>query len=223
MKHRFDKTRVAYSSAYMSATVVMLEISTWLQAPAQTSESIRYLQQLTYMITAALAVITVNSIRKLIPKSLRRAVVDKFLYAVRKVASGISRISRRILRIFGIKLDRYKGRKDEKSFIFDLDDINIFKKLSSIKGSVKWRDLTENADKIRFIYTKYMFKLIKTGYKLRAFLTPNEVKTELDLDEEATDSKLFSLYNGARYSGGSVYITDEQVEMAKTLVNEKKK
>lgn len=201
----------------------MLEISVWLRGPAQSSEVVRYLQQLTYIITVVLGVITVNSIRKLIPKTLRRAVIDKFLYAMRKVASGISKVSRRILKAFGINLERYKKRKDEKSFIFDLDDINIFKKFQQIKGSLKWRDLTENSDKIRFIYIKYMMKLIKSGYRLQAFFTPNEVRSDLKLEEETSESELFDLYNGARYSGGSYSISDDEVSTALALVNGKKK
>lgn len=201
----------------------MLEISIWLRAPAQSSEAVRYLQQVTYIMTAVLGVVTANSVRKLIPKTLRRAVIDKFLYAMRKVASGISKVSRRILRAFGINLDRYKKRKDEKSFIFDLDDINIFKKFQQIKGSLKWRDLTENSDKIRFIYIKYMMKLIKSGYKLQSFFTPNEVRSDLKLEEETNESELFDLYNGARYSGGSCTISDDEVSTALALVNGKKK
>ena len=207
----------------MSATFIMLEISMWLRAPAQTSETVRYLQQLTYIITVVLGIITANSIRKLIPKTLRRAVIDKFLYAMRKVAAGISRVSKRILKVFGINLDRYKKRKDEKSFIFDLDDINIFKRFQQIKGSLKWRDLTENSDKIRFIYIKYMMKLIKSGYKLQLFFTPNEVRSDLKLEEETNESELFDLYTGARYSGGSYKISDDEVNTALSLVNGKKK
>ncbi len=225
MKHRFDKTRVAYTVAYACAALAMLEISLWLNGPARESESFRYLQQLTYITTVILAIITANSIKKLIPKTLRRAVLDKFLYAMRKVATGISKVSRRILRVFGINLERYKRHKDEKSFIFDIQDMNIFKKLSSFKSSVKWRDLNENAEKIRFIYIKYMVKMIKNGYKLPPFLTPFEVREDLALDEEkqADDRELFDLYTGARYSGGSVNITDAQVETALAVVNGKKK
>ncbi len=200
--------------------MTMLEISVWLNPLAKVSEGYRYLQQLTYAITVILAVITANKIKKLIPKTLRRAVLDKFLYAVRKVASGISKVSKRILRAFGIKLDRYKRQKDEKSFIFDVSEMGIFKKLASFRSGTKWRDLTENAEKIRFIYIKYMVKWIKGGYKLEPCLTPTEVRSDLELDEETNDFALFDMYNGARYSGGSVHISDEQVQSALDAVSE---
>ena len=222
MRHLFDKTRVANSTAFVSATLVLFEVSVWLNVLAHITFW-RYIQQLTYMLTALRAVLTLNSLKKLIPKTLRRAVLDKFLFAVRKVASSIAKVSKKILGIFGVDLSRYKKRKDERSFIFDRDEDGIFKRKHSVKNTSKWKDLTENSEKIRFIYIKYIIKTIKEGYKFRAVLTPNEVCEDLKLDEERPERSIFEYYNGARYSGGSIYITDEQVESALAIVNAKKK
>ena len=206
---------------------MMLEISVWLTPIYQLSEElayIRYVQQFTVIFTALLLFNAVLSFKKLIPKTLRRAVLDKFLFAMRKAASNIAGFSKKLLGIFGVKFDRYKKRKDEKSFIFgDDDDEGGRRRRHSVKSMSKWRDMTENSEKIRFLYIKYVVKLIKGGYKFNTVLTPNEVKDDLKLDEEAEDGMLFDLYNGARYSGGSIYITDEQVDTAVALVNGKKK
>ncbi len=219
MKHRFDKKRVVYSTAYFSATMVILQISVWLTPLTVDNKLFRYIQQLTYFTSAILGVITLLSLRKLIPKTLRRAVLDKFREIARRALSAVKAVSLRVLRIFGVNTARYKKRKDERSFVFDLDDIGIIKKIRSIKGSVKYKDLTENAEKIRFIYIKYMVKLIKGGYKLPPQQTPTETKEDLELVDN--DGKLVDLYNGARYSGGSVLITDEEVTMALGLVSGK--
>lgn len=223
MKHRFDKTKVAKSCACAASAAVMTEISVFLNPLAARYEWVRYLQQLTYIISAVLFVVTFNSLRKLIPKTLRRAMLDKLLYAMRKVASNIAKASKRVLSIFGIKFDRYKKLKDERSFVFDPEEMGVSRKRHSVKSNMKWRDLTENAEKVRFIYIKYIMKLIKSGYKHLPFLTPNEIRDGLGLKEESADFELFDMYNGARYSGGSVYISDEQVETALRLVNGKKK
>ncbi|MBQ9692075.1 MAG: hypothetical protein IJV70_02860 [Clostridia bacterium] len=201
----------------------MFEISVWLNYLAARSEAMRYVQQLTYILTVVLAVLTLNSLKKLIPKTLRRAVLDKFLYAVRKVAANIANVSKKLLSIFGVDLSRYKKRRDERSFIFDRDEDGVFRRKHSVKNTSKWKDLTENADKIRFIYIKYIIKIIKEGYKFRSVLTPNEVCEDLNLEEERPERSIFEYYNGARYSGGSIYITDEQVESALAIVNAKKK
>lgn len=223
MKHRFDKTRVAKSCACASATAIMGEISIFLNPLAAKIEAVRYVQQLTYILTAILVVVTLNSLRKLIPKTLRRAVLDKFMYALRKVASGIAKVSKRVLSFFGVRFDRYKKVRDERSFVFDPEEMGVFRKRRSVKSSTKWKDLTENAEKVRFIYVKYVMKLIKGGYKFFPFLTPNELKDDLKVENESSEAELFDMYNGARYSGGSVYISDEQVESALALVNGKKR
>jgi hypothetical protein len=202
----------------------MFEISIWLSPLAKQSETIRYIQQGTYVFAAILAVIAILSLRKLLPKTLRRAVLDKFLYAMKKMASNISGISKKILSFLGFKFDRFKRGRDEKSFIFGEDDEETRKKKRhSVKASSKWKDMEDNAEKIRFLYIKYIVKVIKGGYKFRTALTPNEVKDDLDFDDGQPDKELFDLYYGARYSGGSVYITDEQVAFAQDIVNNRKK
>ena len=199
--------------------MIMLQISIWLTPLTVDNKPMRYVQQLTYFISGVLCIITLMSLRKLIPKTLRRAVLDKFREVLQKALSAVKAVSLRVLRIFGINTARYKKRKDERSFVFDLDDIGLIKKIRSIKGSVKYKDLTENAEKIRFIYIKYMVKLIKGGYKLPPNQTPTETKADLQLVEN--DEKLVDLYNGARYSGGSVLISDDEVSMALGLVSGK--
>lgn len=201
----------------------MGEISVFLNPLAAKSEAMRYVQQLTYILSAILLVVTLNSLRKLIPKSLRRAALDKILYALRKVASGIAKVSKKVLSFFGVKFDRYKKVRDERSFVFDPEEMGIFRKRRSIKSSTRWKDLTENAEKVRFIYVKYVMKLIKSGYKFFPFLTPNELRKDLKVEQETSEFELFDMYNGARYSGGSVYISDEQVDTALALVNGKKR
>ena len=200
----------------------MGEISVFLNPLAAKSEAVRYVQQLTYMLSAVLLVVTLNSFKKLIPKSLRRAVVAKFLYALRKVALGIAKVSRKVLSFFGVKFDRHKKVKEERSFVFDPEEMGVVRKRRSIKSSTKWKDLTENAEKVRFIYVKYVMRLIKGGYKFFPFLTPNELRADVGVEEKSSEDELFDMYNGARYSGGSVYISDEQVDMALSLVKGRK-
>ena len=216
MKHRFDKKRVVYSAAYLSVTMILLQIALWMNPLAAETKLWRYLQQLAYALAIIFAAVTLSSLRKLIPKTLRRAIAEKFREVVRRALSAVKNASLRVLRIFGISTARYKKRKDERSFVFDLDELGIVKKIRSIRGSTKYRDLTENAEKIRFIYIKYMIKRIKGGYKLPPCQTPTETKLDLELTD--ADGELVELYNGARYSGGSVIISDEEVAGALSLI-----
>ncbi len=223
MKHVVDKSRLAESLQKTSLALIMLEISVWLTPLTRQSEALRYVQQGTYLISAVLAVIAFISITKLLPSTLRRAIFDKFLFAIRKMASNISGISKKIFSFFGIRHERTRRTKDEKSFIFGEDDEEKRRKRHAVKASSRWRDAEENSEKIRFLYVKYIVKMVKGGYKYHAAFTPNEVRKDIGADEEQEENEIFDLYNGARYSGGSVFITDEQVERVMSTVNSKKK
>ncbi len=221
MKHRFDKAKIAYTSAFASLSFTMLEISMWLSAPAKTSTLFRYIQQLTYIFTVIFAFITIISLRKLIPKSLKRTLFEKLFRAVKKVTKSITRISTKVLRAFGIKPKPKKRHRDEKSFIFGDRDARIRQK--KVKSNLKWRELEDNSERIRFVYVKYIAKAVKEGYKYFPFNTPFEIRNDMKLEYYTFDYKLFELYNGARYSGGSVYISDEQLESALKLIGVRKK
>ena len=221
MKYRFDKARIAFTSVYASLSLTMLEISMWLSVPAKTSTLFRYIQQLTYIIAALTAFVAVLSLRKLIPKSLKRAIFESLFKAVKKVSRTITRISTKVLRAIGIKPKKRKKLRDEKSFIFG--DSEGWVRQKRVKSNLKWRELEDNAERIRFVYLKYIAKVIKDGYKHFPFNTPREVRDGLNLEDYTLDYQLFELYNGARYSGGSVPISDAQLEGALKLIGVRKR
>ncbi len=199
----------------------MLEVSMWLNPLAKASTLFRYIQQLTYIIMALCAFIAVLSLRKLIPKSLKRAIFSKLFKAVKRVTKTITRISTKVLRAMGIKPKKRKKLRDEKSFIFGDSDGRVRQK--KVKSNMKWRELEDNAERVRFVYVKYIAKVIKDGYKHFPFNTPREVRDGLNLEDYTLDYQLFELYNGARYSGGSVPISDAQLENALKLIGVRKR
>lgn len=219
MNYRFDKARVAHTLAYSSVALTMLEISMWLTEPSKTSTLIRYIQQLTYIITAVFTLLALLSLRKLIPKSLKRAVFEKLFKTVKRVTKTFTRISAKVLKAFGIK-PKSKKQRDEKSFIFG---DKTERRQKRVKSNAKWRELEDNSERIRFVYVKYIAKAIKDGYRYFVFNTPREVRDNLKLEDYTFDYRLFELYNGARYSGGSVYISDEQLESALKLIGVRKR
>ncbi len=223
MKHRFDKKAITQALAYFCAALSFMQVSLWLNELAKVSDTFRYIRQCTVVFTFILFAVSLKKLLRLIPKTMHRAVLDKLLRAAQFVANGISKLSNKILRTLGFDIKRPNRQKDERSFIFDIDEINIFKKRSAFKSSAKWKDLDENSEKIRFIYIKYIIKKIKGGYKFSSKLTPCEIRTDLNVEAEQPDFRLFDLYNGARYSGGSVHISDEQVQSALIAVERSSK
>ncbi len=199
----------------------MLEISLWLAPYTKASSLFRYAQQLTYIIMAVSALIAFFSLRKLIPKSLKRAIFSKLFRAVKRVTGKITRISAKVLHAMGIKPKKRSRLRDEKSFIFGDADGRARQK--RVKSSLKWRELEDNAERMRFVYVKYVAKAIKSGYKYFPFNTPREIRDGLKLEDYTLDYQLFELYNGARYSGGSVPISDTELENALKLIGVRKR
>ena len=89
-----------------------------------------------------------------------------------------------------------------------------------MKNPHAWND-ADNATRIRFIFTEYMFGKIREGYYVQPKFTP--AKMERDLAHEELEHTLFDTYRAARYSGGTEPISDERVEELDELVEKKRK
>jgi hypothetical protein len=68
------------------------------------------------------------------------------------------------------------------------------------KRELAWKDLTNNRDKVKFIYRQKILSFIKRGYGFKGSLTPNELGKELELLYKEDVSSLASAYNKVRYS-----------------------
>jgi len=83
-------------------------------------------------------------------------------------------------------------------------------RLTSRLRKLKWRSLTTNRDRIRFLYIAFLKKQIKKGAPVQMSDTPNELCAKL----QAHTDTLFELYNRARYTQGDA-ISDEEVTHAR--------
>ena len=87
---------------------------------------------------------------------------------------------------------------DEHSFIFDFG-----RKGSRNRGNKmpKWKDLTDNRQKVRFIFTKHVNHRIKKGYRFNKSYTPSELEKDMQklLKKDEDISLLFDCYRTARY------------------------
>ncbi len=172
----------------------------------------RYLWQACWTMLWVCGVYFVLTLRKLLPKKLKQDMLKGFLWLMKKAGSGIHDVVFAIRHALGIPdpPKRIKAR-DERSFVFDMEDNDLVRRFRNLGGGLKWKDLESNADKIRFIYIKFINKLMKKGYKFSTILTPLETLEKWKL--EGKDSAyMFPLYTDARYSGGRRVITDEEVE-----------
>ncbi len=182
--------------------------------------NLRYPYQLVCIVMTICLLLLALSLRKLIPKTVSNELKMRFnRFVERYIKSPLDKIAKQLRKIFGIPEKQRVSGKDEKSFIFDLENTNLFRRFLSLKNQLKWKDLETNAEKIRFLYIKYVIKLIKTGYKYRPVTTVEDLKKAFSAD--ADQEKLCNLYTGARYSGGSYEISDEDVEFSTKLIKKR--
>jgi hypothetical protein len=80
---------------------------------------------------------------------------------------------------------------------------------------MKWRGLHTNSERIRYIYIKFLKRLIKSGFSVSPVDTPNELYEKLLKLNNDMDNKLFSLYNLARYNHDETGITKDDIENLK--------
>ncbi|MBQ8402897.1 MAG: hypothetical protein IJX55_00545 [Clostridia bacterium] len=92
------------------------------------------------------------------------------------------------------------GKKDEFQIKFEL--FKAQKTQTEKKNKVKlpkYSSLTEEKEKIRYIYTVFLKKKIEHGYKLDVSRTPEEIGEDFAGSEKAR--ALFAAYPIARYAG----------------------
>jgi hypothetical protein len=90
---------------------------------------------------------------------------------------------------------------------------NVFYLLN--KKELAWKDLTNNRDKVRFIYRQKVLSFIKRDYEFKDSLTPNELGKELELLYKEDVSSLTSAYNKARYSYENVETSEVDILIKK--------
>ena len=173
----------------------------------------RYLHQacgLTMGITAVYAVLV---FRKAIPKKLKQDIASAVASVFQRVAQDFRKVAKAIRHALGIPDPPVRVRaKDERSFVFGSDENKASRRFKQGE-QLRWKDLDNNADKIRFIYIKFINRLTKKGYKFKTINTPLETLKQWNLEKESC-AYMFPLYTDARYSGGRRPITDEEVEMS---------
>ena len=160
----------------------------------------------------------VKSIRKMFDRKMREK-ISRIAAAVSKVISRyFGKLIGKIAKKLGFERKRVKG-EDERDFIFKERTAGR-RRRNKMKNPHPWND-ADNATRIRFIFTEFMFGKIREGYRIAPKYTP--AKMERDLAKEELEHTLFSTYTTARYSGGREEIGDETVEELDELVEKKRK
>ena len=159
-----------------------------------------------------------KSLKKMFDRKMR----EKISQIAGKIAKAVSKYIGRIFKIvakkLGIERKRVKG-EDERDFVFK-ERRGGKRRRNRMKNPHPWNN-ADNATRVRFIFTEFMFGKIREGYRIAPRNTP--AKMERDLAHEELEHTLFSTYTAARYSGGREDIPDSAVEELDELTEKKRK
>ena len=159
-----------------------------------------------------------KSLKKMFDRKMR----EKISSIVSKIAKVISKyvgtLIKKVAKKLGLERIRVKG-EDERDFVFK-ERAGSRRRRNKMKNPHPWND-ADNATRVRYIFTEYIFGKIREGYRVAPKYTP--AKMQHDLAHEEIEHTLFDTYSDARYSGGSCPIPDERVEELDELVEKKRK
>ena len=182
------------------------------------NDDARHVAQVMAFLIVVLIFLTLRRLWKLFPHQKYRRFFNKVKKTVRRAAEKIYEKIAALVNKAGIGRKRYNGGRDEYSFVFD--EAERKKTRLSVGNVSKWNALTDNSERIRFIFVRYMLGRIRRGYDKRQGKTPDEWAAELGVKGDALE--LFENYSAARYSCGSAVISDEAVERAKRIIDKKR-
>ena len=160
----------------------------------------------------------VKSLKKMFDRKMREKIARIRERISKAISKYFDKIIKRVAKKLGIERRRVKG-EDERDFIFK-ERSGGRRHRNRMKNPHPWND-ADNATRVRFIFTEYMFGKIREGYFIQPKFTP--AKMERDLAHEELEHTLFDTYRAARYSGGTEPISDERVEELDELVEKKRK
>ena len=159
-----------------------------------------------------------KSFKKMFDRKMREKIARITARISQVISKYLDKIIKRVAKKLGIERRRVKG-EDERDFIFK-ERSGGRRHRNRMKNPHPWND-ADNATRVRFIFTEYMFGKIREGYFIQPKFTP--AKMERDLAHEELEHTLFDTYRAARYSGGTEPISDERVEELDELVEKKRK
>ncbi len=160
----------------------------------------------------------IKSFKKMFDRKMREKIASITARIAKVISKYLDKIIKRVAKKLGIERKRVKG-EDERDFIFK-ERAGSRRRRNKMKNPHPWND-ADNATRVRFIFTEYMFGKIREGYFVQPKFTP--AKMERDLAHEELEHTLFNTYTAARYSGGTDPISDERVEELDELVEKKRK
>ena len=149
----------------------------------------------------------ISGLWKWLRKKPRGLAARKFILgALARGFGALVRFMQKLAR--GSRKPRGDGARRLTSYSDERSEIEVSRKTKQERKKVKWKDITSERERVRYIYRAFVRLRIKNGFSFAISETPNEIMERLD---EAGTAGLFALYNVARYADDERRVTPGDV------------
>jgi len=198
---KFERKRLIISGIYILLSLCFFTAYAWI------SEDYKYTRQFMAFFGYAFIVIFLISLKKLFTPEIRAELYRIVGQGILGFVAKINIIKKKIKKTLGIK-DREVLYSDDEKRIILRENIKKRKNTKSISQR-RFSSLTDNRERLRFIYARYIISVRKNGKSCNHCNTPEELKKTIATSEK--ESELFELYTPVRYSR-DIAPTPEQIK-----------
>ncbi|MBQ4562423.1 MAG: hypothetical protein IJA55_08870 [Clostridia bacterium] len=197
----FSKKRLALVIIFASLAALLIYFSVALDP------KYKYIRQFCAFFGYVSIALDLYHIGRLFTKEIRQELYRRLSKAIFNVAEKLKAAVDKIRQKLGIKPKIRHRSADEVNIIIRDDRVRQKKQKPVTKK--RFNSLTEDAERIRFMYVKYIeYKQKKKG-NCHSYDTPLEL--ERKVAENDTEHELFELYTPVRYAE-KAYVTPEDVK-----------
>ena len=199
---KFERKRLIITIVYLCLSLISYQVTVYIN-----KETHRYLYQCVFALGTALLILFCLSARKLFTRDIMLELYRRMSEAMFNAGQRWRRITKKIREKLGIKERTMMRGVDERSIVFD-NEIRRGRKKRAARQ--RYSDMTNNRERIRFLWAKYVISLTKKGQQPSVSQTPDEMLESFEIIEEPAE-ELFSLYYTARYAPDDTIIDDHDV------------
>ena len=219
MKNKNDRQKIVFSKKRLRLIIFLIALAALLfYLSAALNPAYKYVRQFcAFFGYVSIALICYHT-GKLFTKEIRQELYRRLSKALFNIAEKLKVLADKVRKKLGIKPKVRRRSTDEVNIIINDDRIRTKKQKPVTKK--RFNSLTEDRDRIRFMYVKFIEYKQKQKGNCHSYDTPLEL--EKKVAENDTEHELFELYTPVRYAK-EAYVTPEDVKKQYDYLSKKMK
>lgn len=206
------KAYYSHTKGVISAIIYSALYMAFLQIYLKNKDDNRFLSGIAFCGAIVTGFFLLRAIKRLLQKKYKDffGKIDK---EIDKLKNLLKKMRKNIASKFGLKrLRMFLKGKDKMEFVFgEIRRKNKQEKDKKKRQKLpKWADLNNNRERVRYIYTVFLMRQNKFGYRVEPAMTPTDLsKLYAENDDQR---RLFECYNEIRYEDVNVPVSGSVVK-----------